>query len=151
MMQFSMPDPPSQPPTLLVLEESPFWFAELQRYSGSEAISLRLRCRVEDAWELLKTGQIKMLIIGPDVDLPAVLRLLTRLTDAVPAPRVTVLLTPEKRDLEWSLRELGAVDVLTTPFSSRELTDIVRREFDLPPSQSGLRVTLESKPSPSNH
>ena len=140
-MQFSTLSGSSPPSTLLVLEETPFWSAELQRSIGSAAFSIRLRCRVEDAWELLKTGQVKMLVIGLDIDLPAVLRLLTRLVDVLPIPRVTILLTPEKRDLEWSLRELGASDILMTPFASHELVDVVRREFDLTLAKTGTSTT----------
>jgi DNA-binding NtrC family response regulator len=150
MKQFTAPYGPSQPSTLLVLEETPFWSAELQRQLGSEAISIRLRCRVEDAWGLLTTGHVKMLVVGPDIGLPAVLQLLTRMADLAPAVRVTVLVTPQTRDLEWSLRELGAVDILTTPFESRDLVGIVQREFSLARTETRQSAHHESKPSLSN-
>lgn len=146
-MQFSMSYGLPAPPALLVLEETPFWSAELQRQLGAEPISIRLRCRVEDAWELLKTGQVAMLVVGTDIDLPAVLRLLTKLSATRSALRITILLTPERGDLEWTLRELGAVDILTTPFASRELVDTVRRAFDLPRSVSGRPTDQELKPT----
>jgi len=142
---------PSQPCTLLVLEEAPFWSTELQRHLGSEAVSIRLRCRVEDAWELLNADRVKMLVIGLDIDLPAVLRLLTRLADSLSAVRVTVLVTPETCDLEWSLRELGVVNILTTPFESRDLLDIVRREFGLVRAECRTSAKQESKPLHSHH
>ena len=129
MKQFTLRRRRSEPSTLVVLEERPFWFAELQRRLGPEAISVRLRCRAEDVWESLKTGHVRMLVIGADVDLPAVLRLLIRLADHPFSVRSAVLVAPETRELEWSLRELGAVDILQTPFEIRGLVDIVRREF----------------------
>lgn len=150
-MQLSTSYRSSPPPTLLVLEESPFWSAELQRQFCSEPISIRLRCRVDDAWELLRTGQVKLLVVGSDIDLPSVLRLLARLTETGHTPRITILLTPQKRDLEWSLRELGAVDVLTTPIASRDLVCVVCRAFDLPRSRTGASAKQELKPSLSNH
>lgn len=151
MMQISTSYGPSPSPTLLVLEESPFWSAELQRQLCSEPISIRLRCRVEDAWELLRIGQVTMLVIGSDIDLPDVLRLLAKLTETGHTPRITILLTPEKRDLEWSLRELGAIDILTTPIASRDLVTVVRRTFDLSRSSRSASVSYELKPSLSNH
>lgn len=151
MKQLTRPYGPSQPSTLLILEETPFWFPELQRQMSPEVASIRLRCRVEDAWELLNTGRVRMLVIGPDIGVPAVLRLLARLADRLPTVRVAVLIAPETRDLEWSLRELGAVDILTTPCESRALIDVVRREFGLARMETRISAQHESNPSLSNH
>jgi FixJ family two-component response regulator len=106
---------------------------------------------VEDAWELLRTGQVAMLVIGSDIDLPSVLRLLAKLPETGHTPRITILLTPQMRDLEWSLRELGAVDILTTPVAYRDLVGVVRRAFDLSRSRTLAATKQELKPSLSNH
>ena len=91
-----------------------------------------------------------MLVIGSDINLPAVLRLLPALADCTPKVRITLLAAPGTRDLEWSLRELGAVDFLAAPVASRDLANVVRREFGLARVNTLAAATHESKPSLSN-
>ena len=118
---------PQVPPSVLVLEESPFWSAELSRQFVKEPISLRMRPRVRDVPELLETGTVGLLLIGLEIELPSVLRLLSGLGERLQKIATVVLLTDENRELEWSLRELGADEVVFMPVSGERLAGIIRR------------------------
>jgi len=117
------------PPSVLVLEESPFWSAELSRQFVKEPISLRMRPRVQDVPELLSTGTVGLLLVGLEIELPSVLRMLSGLRERFQTVTTIVLLTDENRELEWFLRELGADDVILMPVSGVRLAEIIRRRL----------------------
>jgi len=117
------------PPTVLVLETSSFWTAELQRQFTDETIGVRRRDQIDEASRLLETGTIGLLVIGLEIPIPSVLRLLTSLQQQNQASRVVVIIPPENRDLEWTLRELGAHEVLPMPFSGTQLATVIGRQL----------------------
>lgn len=117
------------PPSVLVLEESPFWSAELSRQFVKEPLSLRMRPRVQDVPQLLSTGTVGLLLVGLEIDLPSVLRLLASLRERFYQVSTIVLLTENNRELEWSLRELGADDVILMPVSGERLAGVIRRRL----------------------
>jgi DNA-binding NtrC family response regulator len=115
------------PPSVLVLEESPFWSAELSRQFVDDPISIRMRSHARDVMPLLNTRTISLLLIGLEIYFPEALRLLAQVRQQSQNVNTIVLLPHENLDLEWTLREMGAAEVLPTPVSPERLTDIVKR------------------------
>jgi DNA-binding NtrC family response regulator len=115
------------PPAVLVLEESPFWSAELSRQFIDQPVSIRMRTRVQDVVPLLATKTVSLLVVGLEIDLPSVLRLLAELRQQAQLVRTIVLLPAENLELEWTIRELGAVEVLPAPVLPGRLSHIVMR------------------------
>lgn len=123
MSTFRKPTPPS----VLVLEETPFWSAELSRQFVDQPVSIRMRTRVQDVVPLVATKTTSLLVVGLEIDLPAVLRLLAVLRQQSYSVRTIVLLPAENLELEWTIRELGAVEVLLAPVLPDRLSHIVMR------------------------
>ena len=132
------------PPAVLILEKSPFWSAELSRQFLDEPISIRMRSEIREVVPLLTSGTVNLLLIGLEIDLPAILRLLTELRQKSPQVQTLVMLPTENLDLEWSLRELGACEIIPTPVSGDRLKQLVDRRLNGPAS-SEIKTSQHSE------
>jgi len=117
------------PPAVLILEKTPFWSAELNRQFLDEPVSIRVRNQVQDVFSLLASNTVKILIIGVEIELDSVLRLLTDLSQSFPEVQTLVLLSTENLELEWSLREVGVSEIIPAPVSGDQLKQILRRRL----------------------
>lgn len=120
--------------TIAVLEAVPRWGPELQRQFLDEDVTVRVRARVPDVVELLKSGAISLVLINFEGIEAGALQLLGILNDH-PAWQVPCLaVAPEKDDdLEWAVRELGAAAFLLDPVRIDRLTELIRRYLRRPP------------------
>ncbi len=116
-------------PTLLVFERRPRWVPELQRQFLGQEVRVRGCRSLKDVEELLADSPRSAAILELDADPGPALRTLARLMARSPSPTILVVASPEYRELEWSVRELGAVAFLVEPIPGDEMAEYCRRQF----------------------
>jgi hypothetical protein len=114
--------------TIAVFEHRPRWAPELERrFDDDRTVTVRACRRTRDLAALLADGERGVVVLDVSADPAACLdHLGRRPLAAIPT---VVILTRGTRDLEWSLRELGATAVLDEFAPGHVLADACRRTW----------------------
>ena len=97
--------------TVLIFEESPKWVPELQRQFRDEAgIHVRSLTRLANSESTILSAKNPVIVLVLDSAPANCLRLLSALSQRSRSVPVIVVGSARMADLEWSVRELGAVE-----------------------------------------
>lgn len=114
-------------PAVVVFETRPRWTPELQRQFACECVRVRACGTWSDVRRRLAESGDSLLVLDLAVGAADALRYLGRQIGATSRRPVVVITDRRSADLEWSLRELGTVQVFTDDLSGEELADFCRR------------------------
>lgn len=116
-------------PTLLIFERRPRWVPELERQFLGQNVRVRGCRSVKDLWDRFTTSSKCLLILDLDFDPEGCLITLARLMARSPSPTILVVASEMHRNLEWTIRELGATAFLEEPIPGDEMAERCRRNF----------------------
>jgi len=112
-------------PGVIVLEKRPRWEAELKR-SLRLPVSIR-PCRLPpEVGKALETMPGSVVVLDFEIGAGEVLRLVEQLSSRVPRPDVIVVAAAPWAELEWALREAGALDFLIDATAGPQLVRCCR-------------------------
>ncbi len=125
----NMPQSPDNP-TVLVFEQTPKWVPELQRqFHSDDSIQVRTIPRLSEAAERLASAANPVLVLYLDAAPAGCLRLLSSLSGQSRKLPVIVLASDVMSDLEWSVRELGAVEFRSGFVPGFEIANLCRKQW----------------------
>lgn len=116
-------------PTLLIFERRPRWVPELERQFFGQDVRVRGCSSLQNLQELLNQSAGGVAILELDAAPAECLRTLARLMTRSPSPTILVVASSAYRELEWSVRELGATAFLEEPIAGDEMAAWCRRQF----------------------
>ena len=97
--------------TVFIYEGSPKWVPELQRQFRSESgVQVRTLTRLANSVASVLSAKNPVVLLQLDASPADCLRLLTNLSNRARLAPVIVVGSDRMADLEWPVRELGAVD-----------------------------------------
>lgn len=123
-------------PTVLVFETRPRWAPELKRQFVSEPVRVRGCGSWNDVRDRLTESDNSLLVLDLTVGAAETLRFLEHQVGNRPVRPVIVIGEKRSAELEWSLRELGALQFFTDDLSGEELADFCRRQWRM----MGIRI-----------
>lgn len=130
---------PHLAPAILILEKRPRREADLKRAFAGEPWLIRPCRSSADLLELCRLMPGSIVLIDLDAGVPAALRCLEQIGRLRLSHQEILVSTPHLNDLEWTLRDLGAMAVLPETVGRTELATACRRFLAEP-------VTIDSEP-----
>jgi DNA-binding response OmpR family regulator len=116
-------------PTLLVFERRPRWVPELERQFQGQDVRVRGCRSVKDVLDRHAASPQGLVILDLEADVEGCLVGLSRLMVRSPSPTILVVASASSRDLEWTVRELGATAFLEEPIPGDDMAEWCRRQF----------------------
>ncbi len=116
-------------PTLLIFESRPRWVPELERQFIGQNVRVRGCGSLSILEERLMQTANNVVILEWEAAPANGLETLAGLMTRIPSPTILVTATAAYRELEWPVRELGAVAFLEEPISGEEMAAYCRRQF----------------------
>lgn len=114
-------------PAVIVFERRPCWESELKRRLPAREILVRPSRAAGDALTLAQAMRGSVLVVDLAVGLQPALQLLERLMTLRVLVSPIVVSPDSAAELEWPLRELGAVAFVNEAASGQEVADLCRR------------------------
>lgn len=111
-----------------MLERRAWWTPELQRQFASEDVRVRSRRSLGDLPALLESSP-HVLVLEFELAPAGCLQWLGRRVGASAELATIVIGTDRTAELEWLVRELGAVDFVMETVPGHALADLCRRQF----------------------
>jgi DNA-binding NtrC family response regulator len=115
--------------TVLVFEKRPRWTPELQRQFAGHNVSVRNCHSLADVNARLQEARQPVAILDFDAAPADVLQFLGKQAGFGSAPPTIVLASAHWAELEWRIRELGAVDFIVGPLPGQHMADLCRRQL----------------------
>lgn len=113
--------------TIVVFEKKPRWIPELKRQFRDDDVRIHGTATLADEL-LVQPGPINsMLVVVLEEAEANCLQFLGRSAQRVDPPPAIVVADPTTMEMEWTIRELGAVDVVADRVTGEELADLCRR------------------------
>ncbi len=116
-------------PTILVFERRPRWVPELERQFAAQGVRVRGCGRPRDIEERLTPPGSCVVLMELEAAPAECLEVLERLMTRTPKPAVIAVASPDLRELEWPVREVGATTFLEEPIPGEEMAAHCRRQF----------------------
>jgi DNA-binding NtrC family response regulator len=116
-------------PTLLIFERRPRWVPELERQFLGQNVRVRGCRSVKDLWDRFHSSPKCLVILDLDSDLEGCLNTLPQLIAHSPSPTILVTASENYRNLEWTVRELGATAILEEPLPGDHMAEWCLRQF----------------------
>ena len=123
-------------PTVIVFESRPRWGPELQRQFLHQEITVRASRSLDDLEALAGKSPHAAALIDLDAAPAACVQFLGRRLGRSPYFPVVAVGSPRMAELEWPLRELGAVSVLCDFPTGEQMATLCRRLFASAPFAS---------------
>jgi hypothetical protein len=114
-------------PSLIIYEKKPCWESELKRRLPEQKLLIRPYRSAPDVLSLGRRAPGSVVVADLAVGAAEVLRLLRGLSMMPAALFPVVIGSVEMADLEWPVRDLGAVAFLTDRMHGNVLADVCRR------------------------
>lgn len=116
-------------PKVIVFERRPRWAPELQRQFLGAGVSVRACRSTADMLRSWQAAPGSVLILDLSRAAAECLQFLGKLLGQVPSPTVVVIGSGPTAELEWPIRELGAVAFLSGFVSGETLARVCRRQW----------------------
>ena len=117
--------------TIVVLEKRPRWMPELQRQFAEHDVRVRGCRSAADLGRMLDESPGSVLVLDLAAAPAACLQFLgRRVGQALQSPAIVVA-SRKMADLEWPVRELGAVEFVADAISGEDLARLCRRQWSV--------------------
>ena len=113
--------------TVVVFEMRPTWTPELQRQWRSRSVRVRGCRAIADIDDGLNGSRMGVVVLDLDGDAESCLRYLDRRMERWRGVPVVAVGSERMRELEWSVRELGATSFVCGRVKGAELADCCQR------------------------
>ena len=115
--------------TIVVCEKRPRWTPELQRQFLEDDVHVRGCRSIDDVESICRDLDAQPLILDFEIGAAECLQFLGRYVGTPLLECVIVIGSRPTADLEWSVRELGALEFVPEFISGSDLARICRRQF----------------------
>lgn len=113
--------------TITVFEKTPRWTPELKRQFSADDIRVRGVGSLPGEFLQHPRPMNALLVVVLEEAEAKCLQYLGRLASTVDPSPVIVIAGPTTMEMEWTIRELGATDVVADRVTGEELADLCRR------------------------
>jgi DNA-binding NtrC family response regulator len=112
---------------VIVVEPRPRWTPELRRQFAGKNVRVRHRVRIADLKQINVTDDFSVLVLDFDAAPADCLRFLSREVCSPGRLPTIVIGSPDAATLEWTIRDLGALDFFARAPRGDELARLCRR------------------------
>lgn len=118
-----------EPPHVIIYEQRPRLTPEMQRQFLDDNLRIHTCTNLRDIPSLVQASSQSLLLLDLDADPAGCLQLLGRYIGEMPLPIICVG-SSASAELEWMVRELGALEFLVGPVSGELLANLCRRQWE---------------------
>jgi hypothetical protein len=115
--------------TVVVFEKRPRWTPELQRQFAGKNVGVRTCHAIADVEVAPRESQRAAVILDLEAAPADVLRYLGNRSGRGFSPPAIVVATARWSELEWRVRELGAIEFLFGTVTGVEMAELCRRQW----------------------
>ena len=116
-------------PYIVVFEKEPRWAPELKRQFLGDDVRVRACRSVSDIVSKSESAERKVIVLVLEAEPANCLQFLGQSMGDPAHPPVIVIGSARELELEWPIRELGAVAFLSDSVSGEDLAKLCRRQW----------------------
>jgi DNA-binding NtrC family response regulator len=116
-------------PCIVVFEKEPRWDPELKRQFLGEDVLVRACRSVSDIESKSENAEQTVIVLDLKAEPENCLQFLGQSMGGSPGPPVIVIGSSRVLELEWPVRELGAVEFLADSVSGEDLAKLCKRQW----------------------